>query len=94
MSSILRTIRTPEKACPHCGYGLDAHSIPFSLDTPSEGDLSVCINCGGLLEFGKSMKVHALSEEMLIQVILEDPEAYAVLMAHREAVLKAKAERI
>ena len=45
------------------------------LDSPSPGDLSVCIRCAGFSQF-----------DNLIQIAIEAPKAYAQLMASRDAV--------
>ncbi|WP_106256183.1 hypothetical protein [Stenomitos frigidus] len=90
VAAIGRTIRTPENLCPHCGYKLDACSVPFSLDSPSVGDLSVCIDCAGLLQFGKGLVVQALAQDVILDLMLTDPSTYAQLMQFQAAALAAK----
>lgn len=51
-------------ACPKCGAFLEmATSIDDSKERPKPGDLSVCIYCGEVLEFGPDMVVSSISEE-------------------------------
>lgn len=47
-----RSIRIPERKCPHCAYvltGTEVTSGPVSA--PSPGDLSICINCADVAIF-------------------------------------------
>jgi hypothetical protein len=51
-SRVNRSIRIPERKCPHCDYaltGTEATSGPVSA--PSPGDLSICINCARVAVF-------------------------------------------
>ena len=51
----MKTTRTPATPCPTCGYKMDAASCPYSGETPSPGDPSVCLKCGELLVFSDEM---------------------------------------
>lgn len=75
-----RRFRTPEAGCPHCRQVLDALANPLSLHSPSPGDLSVCLVCGGLLELNADLTVKALDAATLLVVQREDPAAYAQLL--------------
>lgn len=90
MSKTSRSIHTPESSCPYCDYKLNACSPPDSLDSPSPGDLSVCINCGGLLELKRDLTVQALEESKLLQIRFADPEVFAALMKVRGAILSVQ----
>lgn len=94
MSKASRTIHTPENSCPYCNHVFNACSPPSGLDSPSPGDLSVCIHCGGLLELKKDLTVQALEEKKLMQIRFADPEAFAVLMKVRDGVLSIQKERV
>ncbi|MBN1625009.1 MAG: hypothetical protein JW944_00680 [Deltaproteobacteria bacterium] len=55
----MKTTRLDEFKCPWCGYALDAVSNADINEnfSPKPGDLSICINCGGWLEFADDMKL-------------------------------------
>ncbi len=43
--------------CPYCGYFTDrVGSLEANL-TPSKGDVSLCIRCGNISEFGEKLKL-------------------------------------
>lgn len=54
--------RTPAQACPACGYRLDAHTARDGDAAPRPGDLSLCLRCGAVLEFGPTLRVRALTD--------------------------------
>jgi hypothetical protein len=59
-------IKVREHACPKCGYKADCVSDPFNnkgFDPPSEGDLSMCLNCGGMFAFTKDLQLRLPTEE-------------------------------
>jgi|SRR5579885_2314751 len=85
-----RTIRMPETLCPYCQHPLDACTPPFGLDSPSPGDLSICIQCGGFLEIAPDLKMQALEESKLLHIRMIDPEGFKLLMTMRQAVLKVR----
>ncbi len=94
MSKTSRTIHTPENSCPYCNHVLDACSPPGGLDSPSPGDLSVCIKCGGLLELKKDLTVQALEEGKLLQFRFADPKGFATLMQLRNGILSLQKNRV
>jgi hypothetical protein len=44
--------RVSPTVCPWCSAGLDAATGIETNSRPKVGDFSVCIRCGGLIEFG------------------------------------------
>ena len=87
-----RDFHVPANKCPHCQKCLDAcFTPPDSLDSPSPGDPSVCIGCGGFLVFEQGLQIRALTEGELLQIMLSDSEAYETLLKARNAVLEMKA---
>lgn len=53
---------TPVARCP-CGYLFDrATHIENPAEKPSEGDLSVCFECGRALRFGEDLRPVALTQ--------------------------------
>ena len=46
----------PESVCPTCGYNMDEATPAFDEQAqPKPGDLSICLNCGEMLEFDESL---------------------------------------
>ena len=88
-----RTIRTPENRCPHCDYMLDSCTATEPLDSPSEGDLTVCINCGGFLEIRADWTTEALNPNTLTEIASEDPQLYAHLIEFQAVVRSTKKSR-
>lgn len=89
-----RTFRMPETTCPHCQHTLSACSPPSGLDSPSPGDLSICIQCGGFLEIASDLTMQALEDGKLLHIRTTDPSGFATLMVMREAVLKVQKDRV
>lgn len=54
------------QACPHCGAELDAatHAGPGEPQ-PKEGDVSVCLYCAGMLEYGPGLALRPLDIDTL-----------------------------
>ena len=52
-------------ACPFCGKQLDRATCPKEDAAPVEGDLTVCVGCGGVMVFGKELVLRRASQEEL-----------------------------
>ena len=52
----------PLDLCPCCGYSFDRASSLEPGTKPQTGDISLCISCGGVLEFDKDLK-HVVSSD-------------------------------
>ncbi len=88
-----REFRLPESGCPHCQKRLDGcFALPGSLDSPSVGDVTVCIGCGGFLILDQGLQVRALTEGELLQIMLSQPSVYDQLVKSRNAVLSVHAD--
>jgi len=62
---------TPAQTCPHCGHPFDRAG--GDEDRPEPGDLSVCIRCLGVMEFGPGLllvkaDLDLLSEQDLLEL--------------------------
>ncbi|MBD3882110.1 hypothetical protein IFO70_10105 [Phormidium tenue FACHB-886] len=88
----MKTIRVSKTPCPWCGYEIDSHTEAFGIASPSPGDLSVCVKCHGFLQFGKKFALQKLEQSELVQIMAEDPDAYADLMKARDALRAVKWE--
>lgn len=82
----MRKVRTPETSCPYCGHTLSGCANPHDLASPSSGDLSVCINCAGLLELNRSLQPQKLELHVLLRVQMESPECYNKLIQLQEDI--------
>jgi hypothetical protein len=69
---------------------MDACTYPFGLHSPSPGDLSICIKCSGFLQFDTRLHLQKLEQEALVQIMAEDPEAYAQLIQLQAASQQAR----
>lgn len=68
--------------CPACGYVADcASTLSGSDGAPSPGDLSICLNCGELLQFEDGYKVKRAPDG--IQLQLSDEVRRKVVRAQR-----------
>ena len=59
MAERLPDFALPDDHCPACGHEFDAATNMTDTAAPKPGDLSVCISCATVLEFGFNLK-HAL----------------------------------
>lgn len=75
----MRTLRTPESACPHCGKKLDAATSP-DLASPDPGDITICLGCTAILKFDEKLMIVAIEQPELEQIQREDPEGYAQIL--------------
>lgn len=70
------THRLPAAICPWCRTPFDAATGALGRAHPKVGDLSVCIRCGGLIEFGIGLVPQRASEAILAA---EPPETRALI---------------
>jgi hypothetical protein len=74
-----RETETPINHCIYCGNCNDRASHPDDDSIPSPGDLSVCISCGGITIFTKTLTVRKPSPGELAK-IMADPNIGPVLL--------------
>lgn len=71
--------------CPYCGKLNELASSQTDRGAkPDDGDVSICIDCGNVALFDKTMKGGAraiFSHARLIQIVHDNPEVGRVLMA-------------
>jgi len=84
----MRTISMPENACPWCGHMFDACGS-LGLSSPSKGDVSVCVNCAGLLVFGEKLELLIVDAAAEFELRLKDPAAYAEMAVLRNVIREA-----
>lgn len=57
------TTKIPPHSCAKCGYGMDATTSAYGKGRPSEGDVSMCLNCGALAVFNKDLTLRQPTKE-------------------------------
>jgi hypothetical protein len=85
------TTQIERDACPFCGHQLDAVTAgPENPDaTPLPGDLTVCIQCAGLLVFDDQMKVRPPTSEEQAEM-LADPQVIRLVEAITGIQIRAR----
>lgn len=65
--------------CPNCGCKVDAVTSLGHRSLPTDGDLTICVECACLLEFGENLTVHLPSREVLRRAMKSNEKlAYAM----------------
>ena len=54
--------------CPKCGHTLDACTGIGHENSPSPGDLTLCIKCAAYLQFDDDLKLVTFPEEQLLDL--------------------------
>ena len=70
----MRDTTVPEQPCLRCGKLLNAAFHPDDF-SPEPGDLSVCLKCGELHEYGANLELIKPSNERLLDMDLIDLQA-------------------
>jgi hypothetical protein len=84
----LHSQRMPEQPCPECGAPLDAvSSARGGKDPPNAGDVSICIQCGTLLEFNNDISSRKLSPEAFAALPHEYRETLRRMQAHQRDIV-------
>lgn len=80
-------LRIEQGRCPHCHHVLTAvgHMANDIPPMPREGDMTVCIGCGAVLQFNARLRLEAMTAAELSAL---DPEEAADLDRTRRAVLR------
>jgi hypothetical protein len=64
--STAMTFRTKMQLCPKCGETLDAATkVQGDQGGPEEGDLTACVKCASVLQFGRELKLRVVRLEDL-----------------------------
>ena len=74
--------------CPCCGFESDAATAPQNESLiPKEGDLSLCIKCGGFLQYGKDLILNKIPDSCWDNM---DQEMFDILLKARQFILNNK----
>jgi hypothetical protein len=57
-----KAVEVPESLCPTCGHKMDRATCTTGDYKPKFGDLTVCISCLTVLEFGPDLRLIALAD--------------------------------
>jgi hypothetical protein len=75
-------VRVPETSCPHCGHRLDAVSmVGRPTPQPTNGDFTVCIGCGEVLQFDFELNLTRVSPMEI--ALLDGSEARDLQLTQR-----------
>jgi hypothetical protein len=88
--------RTPPRQCPQCNYLVDAASAVNQIgayQTPTAGDLTVCINCGVPLVFRDDLSLRLLTDAEIDLLSSEEAETVYRVMSATEELLRQKRSR-
>lgn len=79
MSAQPQNYRLIESRCPACSYKLDGATVAHGEDAqPSEGDNSICLNCGQLLKYQADLTLRKATAED-VRELMRLPVAWATL---------------
>jgi hypothetical protein len=87
----MRMTAIAPEPCPFCRHPLDRVTAgPDNPDAvPQEGDITVCIQCGGLLVFKDDLKVRPPTAEEQAE-IMADPQVIQMVTAITGIQIKAR----
>ena len=70
----------PESSCLSCGHRMDHVGSPDGrpIEPPNDGDLSLCIRCGGVMAFDSSGRLRGMTRAE-IDSLMADQEYMAYL---------------
>lgn len=82
-----QAIKIPVQGCPNCGHIADRAS-GCSGESPSEGDVSICLYCGAFLMFTSDLYQRMMGKDDLDRLEKKYPDAWAELMRFRDLIFK------
>ena len=82
-----QAIKIPVQGCPNCGHIADRAS-GLSGESPSEGDVSICLYCGAFLMFTSDLYQRMMDKDDLDRLEKKHPDAWAELMRFRDLIFK------
>lgn len=76
----------PESLCPICSQKLDAVTS-LKQDEPELGDVSICFQCGNILQFGSDLKLYQASKKTIGE-LKKDQETWDEIVKIQTALLE------
>lgn len=61
-------VKVKASACKACGYLMDAATCAMGNHQPVPGDVTICIQCGHLMEFLEDLSLEELSKESALAI--------------------------
>ncbi len=81
MTQQIKTFKLEQFKCPYCGTNLNAAAGVGECDRPPQpGDITICIKCGEVYEFGENLEGVVPSQEKQIEY-MSIPEVNKIRMA-------------
>ena len=79
--------RVKTSPCPSCRYELDAATkVSGDHGGPDPGDLTVCLNCGTILQFTPILGLEKASRAVLSDFLDKEPNNFIMLMRAKKAI--------
>lgn len=85
---------TKNHLCPSCKLEMNALTpTNGSMNEPSEGHITICLNCGQISVFNSDMSLSPITMELLNEIEEKEPASYAHLLRAKNAILKIIAQK-
>ncbi|HTH42901.1 MAG TPA: hypothetical protein VL498_07035 [Terracidiphilus sp.] len=83
----METYRHNLTSCPQCRHELDAATkVTGNAGGPDPGDLTVCLNCGTILQFTPALALERASRETLSDFLQKEPNNFIMLMRAKKGI--------
>ena len=71
---MIEPITVPPSTCPTCGYVCDSATAVTGENVvrARPGDISICLKCGDVLQFGEAMRLRVADLNSLVSLTDED----------------------
>ena len=80
MNAASQNYKLIESRCPACNYKLDRATVAHGNDAfPSNGDSSLCLNCGQLFVYQTDLTLRKATALEVRTIMDEAPEAWATI---------------
>lgn len=77
----------PKVKCPVCDYEPDAASaVDGSNHRPKPGDLTLCLKCGEIMQFGEKMRLESASIDNLLTLRKESPKQWQMMVRAQKLI--------
>lgn len=84
----MTTVTNHRTPCPLCAYPINAHTPMEGCDPPAQGDVTVCLQCCGVLMFTKELELETVAIESLPEPTQRDLRR-AIRLIHYAKVMKS-----
>ena len=82
--------KTGKDQCPLCNHEIDAATGIDNDETPKPGDVSICINCAGFLQYSSDMSLQELPKVVFESL---DHEVQMTMKRARRVIMIMKSQK-